>query len=394
MPWVKRLLFSIDDLKTNLKVGHSKRKFYLEPSEMRNLKRYIFPYIYNFKAPVMAVQANGQWQRLGGTRSNKNFAGPLPEGHAALVGSDSSRTEFEHEGGYRYEFEPQRLKMKEVPKEDLVFYFPNFAARTQLADTVYTEASFQRDHEQTLRRLRKSIFREKYPLRSAAGEGSLYLDVSGAYILQEDALNTLLIRSDEKGSLRVYPGRARDFHGLPAGEYEVIFLVDSSSYYRITKLQVREDGRNFYRRPLPKISPNSPFASEFGEALDKWFQERRTPKMKVDEKLDYHRIYSKHFAGPNGYEISGYVVDERGEPVMLASVFEAVMGAIYIDANFELCREIVGRVFGEQLKDIEGVQIVSEPIISEYPKGDGVIRVKGMSFFDPNGYFLEVNQYA
>ncbi len=60
---------------------------------------------------------------------------------------------------------------------------------------------------------------------------------------------------------------------------------------------------------------------------------------------------------------------------------------------FVMHHEDVDGVY-EQLKDIEGVQIVSEPIISEYPKGDGVIRVKGMSFFDPNGYFLEVNQYA
>ena len=48
----------------------------------------------------------------------------------------------------------------------------------------------------------------------------------------------------------------------------------------------------------------------------------------------------------------------------------------------------------EQVKDIEGVEIVSEPVLSEYPKGDGIVRVKGLSFFDPNGYFLEVNQYA
>jgi hypothetical protein len=34
-------------------------------------------------------------------------------------------------------------------------------------------------------------------------------------------------------------------------------------------------------------------------------------------------------------------------------------------------------------------------VISEYPKPDGgVFRVLGISFFDPNGYFVEVNQFV
>lgn len=46
-----------------------------------------------------------------------------------------------------------------------------------------------------------------------------------------------------------------------------------------------------------------------------------------------------------------------------------------------------------QLKEIDGVYIQSEPHISEYPAPDGsVFRRLGMSFFDQNGYFFEVNQ--
>ena len=49
----------------------------------------------------------------------------------------------------------------------------------------------------------------------------------------------------------------------------------------------------------------------------------------------------------------------------------------------------------QQIAAIEGVEIVSEPHISEYPKDDGgVFRILGMSFFDPNGYFVELNQFA
>lgn len=47
----------------------------------------------------------------------------------------------------------------------------------------------------------------------------------------------------------------------------------------------------------------------------------------------------------------------------------------------------------EQLKDIEGIQMVAEPHVTEYPKPDGgVFRIMGISFFDPNGYFIELNQ--
>ena len=47
----------------------------------------------------------------------------------------------------------------------------------------------------------------------------------------------------------------------------------------------------------------------------------------------------------------------------------------------------------EKLKEIEGIEMVAEPHVSEYPRdGGGVFRVMGISFFDPNGYFIELNQ--
>lgn len=47
----------------------------------------------------------------------------------------------------------------------------------------------------------------------------------------------------------------------------------------------------------------------------------------------------------------------------------------------------------KQLLEIVGIEMVSKPHVSEYPKDDGgVFRVLGISFFDPNGYFIELNQ--
>ena len=49
----------------------------------------------------------------------------------------------------------------------------------------------------------------------------------------------------------------------------------------------------------------------------------------------------------------------------------------------------------EKLKDIEGIEMVAEPHVSEYPKAEGgVLRVMGCTFFDPNGYFIELNQFV
>lgn len=49
----------------------------------------------------------------------------------------------------------------------------------------------------------------------------------------------------------------------------------------------------------------------------------------------------------------------------------------------------------ERLQDVPGIEMVCEPVISEYPKPDGgVFRVLGISFFDPSGYFCEVNQFV
>jgi catechol 2,3-dioxygenase-like lactoylglutathione lyase family enzyme len=47
----------------------------------------------------------------------------------------------------------------------------------------------------------------------------------------------------------------------------------------------------------------------------------------------------------------------------------------------------------EKLKDVEGVQIVNKPEVSEFKRGDGgVLHVEGVRFFDPNGYFVDLNQ--
>lgn len=49
----------------------------------------------------------------------------------------------------------------------------------------------------------------------------------------------------------------------------------------------------------------------------------------------------------------------------------------------------------EALQAVEGLRMHCDPKVTEYPKDDGsVFRVKGISFFDPNGYFVELNQWV
>ena len=61
---------------------------------------------------------------------------------------------------------------------------------------------------------------------------------------------------------------------------------------------------------------------------------------------------------------------------------------------FVMHNEDVKAAYGK-LKDIDGVEMDCPPEISEYPKADGgVFRVLGISFFDPNGYFIELNQFV
>ncbi len=47
----------------------------------------------------------------------------------------------------------------------------------------------------------------------------------------------------------------------------------------------------------------------------------------------------------------------------------------------------------EKLKEIEGVRILSKPEVSDFKRGDGgVMHVEGLRFFDPDGYFIDLNQ--
>ena len=47
----------------------------------------------------------------------------------------------------------------------------------------------------------------------------------------------------------------------------------------------------------------------------------------------------------------------------------------------------------EKLRDVEGVRIVSKPEVSDFQRADGgVLHIEGLRFFDPNGYFIDLNQ--
>ena len=48
----------------------------------------------------------------------------------------------------------------------------------------------------------------------------------------------------------------------------------------------------------------------------------------------------------------------------------------------------------ERIRDVPGVRIVDEPRVSEFHRGDSVMRVEGFRFFDPNGYFVDLNQFV
>jgi catechol 2,3-dioxygenase-like lactoylglutathione lyase family enzyme len=47
----------------------------------------------------------------------------------------------------------------------------------------------------------------------------------------------------------------------------------------------------------------------------------------------------------------------------------------------------------EKLKEVEGVRIVNKPEVTDFQRGDGgVMHIEGLRFFDPNGYFIDLNQ--
>jgi catechol 2,3-dioxygenase-like lactoylglutathione lyase family enzyme len=47
----------------------------------------------------------------------------------------------------------------------------------------------------------------------------------------------------------------------------------------------------------------------------------------------------------------------------------------------------------EKLREVEGVRIVNKPEVSDFKRSDGgVTHIEGLRFFDPNGYFIDLNQ--
>lgn len=46
---------------------------------------------------------------------------------------------------------------------------------------------------------------------------------------------------------------------------------------------------------------------------------------------------------------------------ILSDTLEAVFGAIYLDAGFETCREVIRRLYGERLRDLPGIRQLKDP---------------------------------
>ncbi|MDI9347486.1 MAG: hypothetical protein QM538_03190 [Methylacidiphilales bacterium] len=64
------------------------------------------------------------------------------------------------------------------------------------------------------------------------------------------------------------------------------------------------------------------------------------------------------------------------------------------DCVFVSMVEDAAKVYN-QLQHIPGVRILSEPTLHEYPNKDGApYTILGFTFFDPNSYFIECNQWV
>ncbi|MEM9936270.1 MAG: alpha-2-macroglobulin family protein, partial [Bacteroidota bacterium] len=235
-----------------------------------------------------------------------NLAGPV-SGRYMLKEMDGFSTAFRHEGGYKYEFSPDLLKMTSL---DEGRYFPeslwNYGSPSSLVDEVYTSDSIEEFWKLHIAEKR----RRKLLTQPPAGEGgtaALRIDLSKVE-REDQLLNSVLLRQYAPILQAIYPGTSRKFSGLAADVYRLMLLFPGEKYVLIDSIVLSPNGLTILSIPDQPMLVDS-FGQEINRILEAAQREGRLDKA---DDMRLHNLYQhSYFSTVGGNMIKGRVVDAQ-----------------------------------------------------------------------------------
>ncbi|MGN7784055.1 alpha-2-macroglobulin family protein [Niabella sp. 22666] len=277
--WIKEMyfrkgvktIFSVLADITNRQAHVVKKKPVLGDDEATRLNRYMIQVADNFEGAKTFVHDDSVklWLNpppLLGLRGHNRLVGPLRSSLLYFQSAGVNHSFFK-EPGYTYTFTPEVIKQKSY--KGLYAFDTVLSSQHALAENYQQQVLRNKDYD--------SIWNEFLNLRSRTTQlyqrnldfdttfGRLQYNIDTAFSNRLPYIKNILISNPAKPhQLLILNGNNNSVHSLPAGKYDILFLLQDNRYMKATGVEVRSVGINYYR--WKSLAINS--ADKFSIQLD------------------------------------------------------------------------------------------------------------------------------
>lgn len=286
-------------------------------------KLELFPYILSYKQPDSQNLAWLQNYRdihllqAAASKYAPQWAGPI-KGQVSYFEKTGDTLSFWHEGGYRYHFEEQKLKMEALPLKD--YRTPLWNRRwtsSALKEEVYTPYTIETLWENMLEeRIRKQWI--KPTTNYHAEYGRLQIQLKGQTKTSQKALTTLLLDPQNRYDVQILGGEHLIFENLQEAYYQLLWLYRDGSYRRFDSLRVKKGGTTTLNRNLPPLCAADSFSLHTLQNLkEKALHPHMSSRLnEADLRTSLHRNFENQLGNNQGAFVSGVVNDAAdGNPI-------------------------------------------------------------------------------
>jgi len=239
--------------------------------------------------------------------------GPIqPFSYASYVVQDSYEIDFKFEGGFRYEFSNNLIKMKSDELKYLRFHLGESAPH--LNETVFRETDIKNFIQQVENGRQARYEYDEYPMETSEGNGTMAL--WNPYPKELSPKNYLIFKKSDPSFIRVYGGSTPIFRDLEVGEYHTYVLMGNNNFIEKRNVTVRADATLYLRLDSIAIQQSDSVSQYFNEI----FRDLAIPVYYEGKSLqDFNNLKSiynltrRGSLSQNGNVVSGTVTDASGE---------------------------------------------------------------------------------
>ncbi len=259
--WIKEMYFkkgekttfSVLADTTNRQAKVTVKKPALDDAEASRLNRYMIKVADNFEGAKTFVHDDSTRLWLNppsaiNLRAQERLVGPLKSSLLYFQSSAVSQAFFK-EPGYTYTFLPGLIKQKSY--KGLYAFDTLLSSKHVLAEAYQQQVLRNKDYDSiwnefmNLRSRTTQLYQRKLDFDTSAGRLQYYIDT--AFSNRLPYIKNILITSPAKPhQLLILNGNYNSDQYLPAGKYDIFFLLQDNRYMRATEVEVRAGGVNYY----------------------------------------------------------------------------------------------------------------------------------------------------